>query len=132
MTEIVATPENVQNVGSLAAPVPAKVLMSQLDGPAAEPWEGALVQISNVQVVDPNPIATDGKTHGEATISHNGGAVSIALAPAYGSAFLAPSSGGTTTLFSANQPFVSVTGNLQWSFGHWVLRARSDADLVLK
>lgn len=132
MTEIYVKPENAIVTGSTAEPKAYNVQMSMLDVNGAEAYEGVLIRISAVQVTDPNPLGSDGKTHGEATISHNGGAVSIGLAPAIGSSYLSTSTGGTVTTFSSGQGFASVTGNLQWSFGHWVLRARSDADIVLK
>ena len=131
MTEIIAAPADVSVSGTGAAPSPYGVQVSLFGGTGAEAFEGDLIQIKNVQVLDPNPVSTDGKTHGQASINHNGGSASVLFAPAFGSAFLGTSANGATTTFTAVQAFTSVTGNLQWSFGQWVIRARSDADLVL-
>ena len=132
MTEVIASGSNAVIVGHEADPLPHLVQMAQLDASSAEAFEGDLLKISSVQVVDPNPVGADGKTHGEATISHAGGSVQIALAPALGSSHLTSGSNGVQTTFAVGTNFMSVTGNLQWSFGHWVLRARSDVDLVVK
>ena len=134
MTEISAAPGDVVNTGNFGPDVPAHTVFVSIfgDNATAEPFEGGLVKITNVQIGDPNPIATDGKTHGQATINHNGGNVSVLFAPAYGSAYLGTSTNGATTTFAAGQAFASITGNVQWSFGQWVVRARSDADIVLK
>ncbi len=133
MTEISAAPADVVVTGNDGTPTPHSLLVSLFANPTSpEPYEGDLVTISNVQVADANPVATDGKTHGEATINHNGGATTVIFAPAIGSAYLGTSANGATTTFSSGQAFASITGNLEWSFGQWLIRARSDADIVLK
>ena len=114
-------------------PTPHTVLVSKFaDTTGAEPLEGGLIQLTNVQVLDPNPLSTDGKNHGECTVNHNGGSAYVTFAPALGSVYLTPGANGTTTTFFAGQGFASITGNLQWSFGHWVVRVRSDVDINVK
>ncbi len=133
MTEISAAPADVVVTGNVGATAPHNIQVSAFaDNSTAEPFEGDLVHISVVQVGDPNPISTDGKTHGECAINHNGGATTVLFAPANGSAYLGTSTNGTTTTFTAGQAFSSITGNLEWSFGQWLIRARSDADIVLQ
>ena len=133
MTEMSAAPADVVITGNVGETAPHGLQVSVFANDAsAEAFEGDLVKITNVQVGDPNPLATDGKTHGECTINHNGGATTVLYAPAIGSAYLGTSGNGATTTFSAGQGFASITGNLEWSFGQWLIRARSDADIVLK
>ena len=132
MTEITAKPEDVTIYGNDGEPAPYGAQVSLFGTSNAEAFEGDLIKINNVQVQDPNPVSTDGKNHGECTINHNGGADSVNIAPAIGSAYLTAGANGTMTTFSAGQGLLSITGNLQWSFGHWVVRVRSDSDIVLK
>jgi hypothetical protein len=132
MTEITAAPGEVVISGNGGEPVPHGVLVSAFADGTAEMYEGDLIKLSVVQVQDPSPVSTDGKNHGECTINHNNGAANVNFAPPAGSAYLTPGTNGTTTTFTAGQAFASITGNLQWSFGHWVIRARTDADIVLK
>ena len=130
-TELVALPAAVAITGSVVAPEPFLLQMVDLAGANAEPFEGDLVRVKNVQVSDPNPKGGDGKTHGYFAIDQNGGKITVLVLPAANSLYSTTGKFGPATTFGTGQTFQSVTGNLQWTPAGWLLRIRSDSDLVM-
>lgn len=126
MTEVmVDSLDAIVTKGSVAVPSPYSVGIATLVADP-EPYEGALVSIGGVAVAKQNLPGSDGKNHGEFTVKSGNAEIAVYLP--YGSQWL--KSDQSTTL-APGTVFQSVTGHLAYSFGHWVLRARDDADLLI-
>lgn len=124
MTEVmVDSLEAIVTKGTVAVPSPYNVGIAALVADP-EPYEGALVTIGGVEVAQQNLAGSDGKNHGEFTVKSGNAEIAVYLP--YGSQWLTKEQG--TTLLPGSM-FQSITGHLAYSFGHWVLRARDDADL---
>ena len=130
MTEIAADAANVQVTGKVAPPIPAQVQVGLLGPNSAEPFEDELIQLSDVYVVSPNTTGTDGKTHGECSIGASSGTAVLFFAPGLSFTQKDAASGQIVTKFTAGQHFTSLTGILTYSFGEWLLKPRTDADIV--
>ncbi len=125
MTEIVVNPSDLQVIGKVAPPLAYVVPLATLQGETAEPYEDVLVQIKNVTVSNPNVLGTDGKPHAQFAIGPSAGSSILAVGLPGGSSYATNSVPSLKT----GQFYSSVTGNLTYSFGAWVLRMRTDADL---
>ena len=124
MTEVIVDSlDSVVAKGTVAVPSPYSVGIGPLVADP-EPYEGALVSISGVVVSQPNLPGTDGKYHSEFTVKSGNAELAVYLP--YGSVWL---NKDQTTTLTAGSKFSSITGHLAYSFGHWVLRPREDADL---
>jgi hypothetical protein len=134
-TQILVDAASVSITGSAAAPVPTTVAVVDLAGISAEPFEGALIALNDLQVEDPNPKYDNNATHGDFIVSHQGGGVTLHIALAPGSFFATKGSFGPETMFlPKGQTFKSITGNLVWTGnvgkGFWTLQTRGDGDIV--
>lgn len=124
MTEVmVDSLEAIVTKGTVAVPSPYNVGIAPLVADP-EPYEGALVSIGGVEVAQQNLAGSDGKNHGEFTVKSGNAELAVYLP--YGSQWL--NKDQSTTLLPGSV-FQSITGHLAYSFGHWVLRPRDDADL---
>jgi hypothetical protein len=124
MTEVmVDTLDAIVAKGTVAVPNPYNVGIATLAADP-EPYEGALVSVGGVEVGLQNLAGSDGKNHGEFTVKSGNAEIAVFLP--YGSQWL--NKDQSTTLLPGSV-FQSITGHLAYSFGHWVIRARDDADL---
>lgn len=124
MTEVIVDSlDAIVAKGSVAVPGPYAVGIGPLAADP-EPMEGALVSISGVVVGQGNLPGTDGKNHGEFTVKSGNAELAVYLP--YGSQWL--NKDQSTSLLPGDK-FASITGHFAYSFGHWVLRPRDDADL---
>jgi len=130
MTEIAADAAAVQVIGKVAPPIPTQIQIGMLGPASAEPYEDVLIQLNDVYVVSPNTTGTDGKTHGECSIGGSPGTAVLFLAPGLSFTQKDQASGQIVTKFMSGQHFASVTGVLTYSFGEWLLKPRSDTDIV--
>jgi hypothetical protein len=124
MTELVANPADVSIIGKVAQPLAYTVPLSALQGEGAEPYEDDLVRVQNVYVSNPNVIGSDGKAHGQFAIGPGAGTSILTVSVPF------PTSYATNQVpnVQTGQKFASITGNLAYAFGAWVLKPRSDAD----
>lgn len=102
---------------------------------STEELEGVWVELTDVVVFEPNVVGTDGKTHGEFAVrkSDLSGPLVI-IGPTSGTTFSTKSA--TTDQFvskwSAGQKFKRIRGHLHYSFGRYILRPPTDADVETK
>ncbi|MSP92128.1 MAG: hypothetical protein EXR79_10060 [Myxococcales bacterium] len=131
-TELQVALPDVMVTGKLAAPQPYIVPPAKLRTDVAEPYEGVFVRVDNVVVVDPNPKGDDGKPHGEFTVGAIPGLMDTWVSPSPGVTWTAknPATGAIETKFFKGQKLISVAGHAWYSFGHFAVRARTDADVV--
>lgn len=124
MTEVmVESLDAIVAKGTVAVPEPYNVGIATLVADP-EPYEGALVSMGGIAVGQQNLAGSDGKNHGEFTVKSGNAEIAVFLP--YGSQWL--NKDQSTTLLPGSI-FQSITGHLAYSFGHWVIRARDDADL---
>lgn len=125
MTELVVNPGDVQIVGKVAPPLAYTLPLSALGTDAAEPYEDDLVRVKNVFVSNPNVLGSDGKPHGQFAIGPGAGTSVVAVSLPFPTSYAA----NQVPTVQTGQKFASITGNLTYVFGAWVLKPRSDADL---
>ena len=131
-------PQGVAVVGKQAPPQAWKVGLQEIawNNVASETYEGVLVRIEAAVVVASDILGTDGKPHGLFGVGPAGGAPGAGPMVQVGGSgettFTVhdPNTARTTTKFSVGQTFKSITGHLTYSFGAYVLRVQTDADLV--
>ncbi len=131
-------PDEALVVGKQAAPSPWKVGLQDVawNNTGSEAYEGVLVRIEGAQVAAANVLGTDGKPHGLFAVAPTGSAPGAGpLVHVGGSALTTftqydSTTKHTTTKFEVGQGFKSITGHLTFSFGAYVLRVATDADLV--
>ncbi len=132
-TELKVEDAEVTILGSAAQPGPIDVTVSQIafDSPGGEPWEGVLVRLQNVVVAVANELGTDGKTHGQFSVSAQGGTDRVVVGGTSETTFTKqdPDSGDLITTMVKGQIFSTLIGHLSYSFGQYVLRPRADTDL---
>ena len=131
-TEIAASFTDIVVTGKVTPPLPTSVQIGMLGQASAEPYEDEYIRIDDVYIVSPNTTGTDGKTHGEFSIGASPGNAILLVGPGAATTFTSkdPTSGQIVTSFKSGQHFSSITGDLTFSFGEWLLKPRSDADLV--
>lgn len=132
MTEIAAASTDIAVTGKVTPPQPTTVQVGMLGPASAEPYEDEYIRIDDVYIVSPNTTGTDGKTHGEFSIGASPSSAILFVGPGPATTFTSkdPSSGQIVTSFKSGQHFSSISGDLTYSFGEWLLKPRSDADLV--
>ena len=132
MTEIATSFTDIVVTGKVTPPLPTSVQIGMLGQASAEPYEDEYIRIDDVYIVSPNTTGTDGKTHGEFSIGASPGNAILLVGPGAATTFTSkdPTSGQIVTSFKSGQHFSSITGDLTFSFGEWLLKPRSDADLV--
>ncbi len=124
MTEImVESADGVVQKGKVAAPEPYAVAIAKVFS-NPEPYEDVLIRISGVVVDNPNVVGSDGKYHGEFTVSSGSATLRVAVSP--GSQYYDKDA---KPKFQVGTKFGSVAGHLTYSFGNFLLRPRDDADL---
>jgi hypothetical protein len=118
--------------GKLPPPLPYVVPSAKLKTELAEPYEGVLVRMNDVVVVDANLKGDDGKTHGEFSVGSAPGVADVAVGPSPGVTwtFKNPKTGQIESQWKAGDSFASVSGHAWYTFAHFAVRARNDADLV--
>lgn len=127
LTEVyVAAAADVKLVSQQTPPAPYDVAWTSLGPGNIEALEGVLIRVPAAKVVDPALPGSDGKPHGEALLLSSGG-VTLAIGFGQGSSWVGADQ---STLLQNGQSVQSVTGHLQFSFGKYLLRLRSDADFV--
>ncbi len=131
MTEISAQPDNVQKIGQQAPPAPYPLSIGSLNLPQVDSYEGVLATVKNSVILDANSLGSDGKTHGQFSVTlANGGPSLLVLLP-FGSQYLTKdATGAAMTTFLKGMKFASFTGHVEYTFGQWVLRVRDDGDVV--
>jgi len=131
MTEISAQPDNVQKIGQQAPPAPYPLSIASLNPPQVKSYDRVLATVKNAVIQDANFLGSDGKTHGQFSVTlANGGASLLVLLP-FGSQYLTKdATGAAVTTFFKDMKFASFTGHVEYTFGQWVLRVRDDADIV--
>lgn len=113
-----------QVVGTNAVPQPATMnpldLGSQ-DPTTAEPWEGVLVMVKDVEVTEAVVPGSDGKDHGDFRVT--GGLI-------VGNDFNCNYMSKSTDQRTVGDRFDAIIGVVTYSFGQYVLMPRWDADLI--
>ena len=133
-----SAPDAVAVVGKQAPPQAWKVAVQDIawNNVGSEAYEGVLVRIEGAQVVEANILGTDGKAHGLFGVAPMGSApgagpmVQVGGSSETNFTVYDSATKRTTTTFSVGQGFKSITGHLTYSFGAYVLRVQTDADLV--
>jgi predicted extracellular nuclease len=108
------------------APVPAAVEVDPakmaVKGADSESYEGVLVVVKNVAVIDANPDAKDGKDYGEFLITGN---------LRVGNIFGLPYMNKDTDQRNVGDTFKSITGILTYSYSQYRLEPRYESDMVV-
>lgn len=133
-----SSPQEVVVLGKQAPPQAWKVGLQQIawNNVASEAYEGVLVRIEDAAVSASDILGTDGKPHGIFGVEPAGGAPGagpmVQVGGSSETTFTSydANTGRTTTKFKVGQVFKSITGHLTYSFGAYVLRVQTDADLV--
>ena len=128
----------IEALGHEAPPQPYPVTAAQISQElgSSEPFEGVYVRLEQVEVANPNVLGSDGKNHGQFTVSAKTSAtphlVQVGWGPKTTHTSQDAKTGQTYSKFKKGQAFNSITGHLYYYFGTYVLRPFSDADLVLQ
>jgi hypothetical protein len=117
---------NVSNYELLSAgnPVPSPVVRptGELGNgfPAAEQWEGMLVRVEHVRIVEPFP---DGEENfGEFIVDDGSGPLRVGA--------LGDFRGNLDSTFARGDSIISITGIHDFSSGHYVIEPRNNADVL--
>ncbi len=134
-TEIKVDFDKIQVTGTAPKPGAYPVVVAEVaaKGAQSEAYEGVKVILKNVEVVEPNVLGTDGKTHGQFGVAAKGQTVPLVVIGGTDKTTFTkkdPTSGQTVTTWTKGQGFASITGHLTYSFETYVLRPGSDAELV--
>jgi len=131
MTELDATTLTVEGTGT---PADTKITTAQVGekGTDNESFESVLVTIENVVVSDQKPLGTDGFTHGSFMVGASETDKALLVAPGWQTTFSQKdeTTGKYVAKYTAGTAFKSITGVVQYSYGHYQVVPRSDADLV--
>ncbi|MSQ82426.1 MAG: hypothetical protein EXR77_05835 [Myxococcales bacterium] len=109
--------------GKVAVPEPYNVPLATLVK-SLESYENMLLRISGITIDNPNVLGSDGKLHGEFTVSS--GAAQIKVGIFATSQYYDKDA---KTKFSSGQAITSISGHLTYSFGSFLLRPRDDNDI---
>ena len=123
-TEIACeTAASVVAKGKVATPEPYNVSLSSLVK-QLESHENVLLRISGITIDNPNVLGSDGKLHGEFTVSS--GAAQLKIGIFATSQYYDKDA---KTKFTSGQAITSISGHLTYSFGSFLLRPRDDNDI---
>lgn len=133
-TEITAAAKDVVVTSSGAVPTPYEVKPSSITFAGdSEAYEGVLVKLINVKVLESNYKGSDGKNHGGFSVvaqTDTSSVVHVDLATSSIYTVNDPAAKQLKTTLTAGQVISSITGHLDYSFGEYVLIPRGDTDLV--
>jgi hypothetical protein len=136
-TRLVVT--SVTKTGTASVPEPVLVTPAQVNdqGSLSESLEGVLIKLENVQVTDKVFPGTDGKDHGDFLVAAQSELdKKLVIGWDFKHGYACPE--GQTVCNPAEDKrkvgdiFNSITGLLDYSFEHFRLQPRTDADLVLR
>jgi len=119
LSEISVFPDGILSIeeGEILEPTIVAPADIATDGCCGEDWEGVLVKVENVEVINAEPLGTDGKDHGEFIVSDN---LRIGAEGEY----------SYQDNRTVGDKFTSIAGIVWWSYDDFKLEPRDDADLV--
>jgi len=115
------------------ATVPTAKVLTAADYPDStaakwEPLEGLLVKINDVTITNAAFPGTDGKDHGDFLVGGNGTTTGIVIGHAFHLDYMSTDPAKNQRKDGTN--FTSITGVVEYSYGHYRISPRTEADLV--
>ncbi len=129
-SEIYATSVTKDNT----ATVPAAKVINVTDYPDStdsakwEPLEGLLVKLNDVTITNAKVLGSDGKDHGDFMVGGDGNTTGVIIGHAFHLDYM--STDPTKDKRKNGTKFTSITGVVQYSYGHYRVNPRTDADLA--
>jgi len=122
----------VTALGTTKTPTASPVTLADIGefGTLNEAYEGQLVTVTNVTVSNGAPVGSDGKSHGQFTVGLNASDEALWIDHGFQTTFATSSAGVWSVKYAVGDKFSKITGILLYSFGHFTLVPRTDADLL--